>query len=121
MTVFYQKNKTWLDEVLKPMVVSVSGKNPTVDEYKPGQYGLPIYSKRFYHLLKDVYGFPVNGRGQTHWEITPTLRATEPETLIPFIRGFFDAEGDVTVNRRSPYIGFSQKNACVLTCERNIC
>ncbi|GBC70351.1 hypothetical protein HRbin02_00117 [Candidatus Calditenuaceae archaeon HR02] len=112
--VYYQKSYRWLEEVLKPMITKIFCKTPIIDEYKPGHYRLRIYSKRVYHLIKDHYEFPNDHRGQEFWRVPHRLRGLKPKALIPFIQGFFDAEGDIRVNKRSPYLGFSQKNQDVL-------
>jgi len=111
---FYQKNREWLEETLRPMITIAFHKKPMIDEYKPGHYRLRIYSKNVYDLIKRVYGFPEDHCGQAFWGVPEKLRSLNPEDLIPFIRGFFDAEGDVGLSEKSPYIGFSQKNREVL-------
>nr|BAJ48960.1 homing endonuclease I-ApeI [Candidatus Caldarchaeum subterraneum] len=111
---YYQKNQEWLVDVLIPLIRNVLGKKPIVDEYKRGQYRLRIYSKEIYGLLKNLYGFPADHLGQASWGTPDKLRELQPSELIPFIRGFFDAEGDIKLDKDSPYIGFSQKNKEIL-------
>ena len=110
--VWYSKYPDYLQRYIEPRVMAVFGKKPYFDEYKSGHYRLRMTGKSFYDFLKLTFGFPPQGVGQEKWGVSQVLNDATPEQKHSYIRGMFDAEGDVSkVNR---YIEVSQKNTAIL-------
>ena len=114
-TIFYQKDKTWLENSIGNRIKSLFNVNYTIDEYKKEHYRLRISNKSIYELWQNEYKFPKEGKGQDDWLIPEKIMNGTLDEKIMFIRGFFDTEGDCSPkSSKSPYIGISQKNKEVL-------
>ena len=71
--------------------------------------------------MREVFEFPPEGMGQEVWGVPRIIKKLPARYLIPFIRGVFDAEGDVSPeSSTSPYVGFSQKNRDLLEFVRSV-
>ena len=62
---------------------------------------LTIYSREFFLFLKDNFGFPVGKKGDN---LTIPLKFKKEDKLIrPFIRGLFDTDGCLFLDKRKAY------------------
>jgi len=115
-TIFYQKNIQWLKNSIGERIKKLFGINFRIDEYKTGQYRLRISNKHLYELWKTVFLFPKETTTQVNWNIPEKIIKSKKKEKTAYIRGFFDAEGDVSpTNSTTKYIGLSQKNIVALT------
>jgi intein-encoded DNA endonuclease-like protein len=115
VTVFYQKHKTWLEQSIATRLIRLFGVNCKVDEYKPGHWRARVYSKKLYTIWQTRFGYPIEGLTQLNWNTPKQIMNADLIVKSAYIRGFFDAEGDVSpTTSSSPYIGISQKNRQVL-------
>ncbi len=110
--VWYSKYLEYLRECIEPRVITVFGKKPYFDEYKSGHFRLRMTGKLFYEFLKVTFEFPPQGIGQEEWGVPRVLKEATSEQKYSYIKGMFDAEGDVSkINR---YVEVSQKNTVIL-------
>ena len=110
--VWYSKDKSYLAKSIAKKVARSFGKKADVYEYKRGQYRVKIGSMEIYDTIKQTFDFPDEGIGQVAWGASNKLRTTRRELKYAYIRGMFDAEGDVSVRNR--YLEVSQKNTEIL-------
>ncbi len=115
--VWYSKDKNYLEKSIAKKVARSFGKVANVYEYKRGQYRVKIGSQELYNTMKEVFDFPDEGIGQVKWGAPKRLRNTRKELKYAYIRGMFDAEGDVSVRNR--YAEVSQKNTEILRWIKN--
>jgi len=114
-TLFYQKNKSWLIHSIGLRLQSLFGVRYRIDEYKSGHYRLRVSSKRLYLLWRDIFSFPSEGLGQFYWFVPSIIFHSDLSVKSSYLRGFFDAEGDVSpLSSSTFYLGISQKNKFVL-------
>ena len=110
--VWYSKYPEYLQQEIGPRVVSIFGKEPVFYEYKTGHFRMRLAGKKYYEFLKMKFEFPEQGIGQIEWGVPEVLRNAAAEQKHSYIKGMFDAEGDVSrVNR---YVEVSQKNIAIL-------
>ena len=110
--VWYSKDAQYLASSIARKLVRSFGKSANVYEYKRGQYRVKIGSKEMYDAVRQTFGFPEEGIGQSVWGASDRLRNSRRWLKYAYIRGMFDAEGDVSVRNR--YLEVSQKNREVL-------
>ena len=109
--VWYSKDQNYLTKRIVKKLARL-GKVATVYEYKKGQYRVKIGSRELYDAIKTTFQFPDEGIGQVEWGASQKLRNTRKELKYAYMRGMFDAEGDVSVRNR--YLEVSQKNTEIL-------
>lgn len=115
VTAFYQQSREWLEEAIAQRLIRLFGVHCRVEEYAPNRWRIRAYSKQLYRMWREDFGFPEEGIGQAHWTTPNGIMTANRDAKCAYIRGFFDAEGDVSPRTStSPYIGFSQKNRQVL-------
>ena len=88
-----QKNKDWLEKIIRPIMVETLGIKEAkirlkIDKNTPR---LVVYSKDVFGRLARVLTHPT---GSSCWK-TPPICRSHPELQKWYLRGFFDAEGEV--------------------------
>ncbi len=109
--VWYSKDREYMAKIAAK-VANVFKKNTSIYEYKEGQYRVRIGSREIYNYIKSVFDFPDEGIGQVEWGTPKILREATLPLKNAYIRGIFDAEGDVSLRNR--YLEVSQKNTEIL-------
>ena len=104
-SVWYQKDPLWLLHSIQTRVHKTFGKKIQPKEYKKGQYQALLCSKKAFLLFKNEYDFV---SPQINWNTPTVIRQAQDKTIAAYIAGFFDAEGDISVENY--VVGFSQKN-----------
>jgi intein-encoded DNA endonuclease-like protein len=118
---FYQKHQVWLEESIGTRISKLFDKKYRIEEYKEGHFRLKISSMELYKLWKNDYGFPKDGVGQGSWLVPSQIRNANSQAQICYIRGVFDADGDVSpTSSKTCYVGISQKNVAFLEDIRSI-
>ena len=117
---YYQKNREWLENSVGKRIKRLGFKY-RIDEPRSGQFRLRVYSKKLYNAIRELFEFPPEGKGQEDWGVPEMLKKLPPFLLTSFIKGLFDAEGDISPkSSKSLYIGISQKNKELLEFVKNI-
>lgn len=110
--VWYSNNGNYMKNSITDRVLKVFNKDARIYEYKTNQFRVRITSKAGYLLIKDVFEFPKDGIGQMSWGTSEALSNADIKLKCAYIRGMFDAEGDVSLRNR--YVEVSQKNTEIL-------
>ena len=111
-TVWYSSNEEYLRLSIIPRVLKVFNKNADVYEYKKGHFRVRIAGKAIHDFIKEHFEFPMDGIGQIAWGVSDALEKTAVNFKCAYIRGMFDAEGDVSLTNR--YAEVSQQNTEIL-------
>ncbi len=102
----YENNKNTLNKLIKPLTIEIFNSNPSLMKHKTKNcYILSIRSKPIFKFLKDVLKIKVG-------EIPEVIKNADIVNKKFFIRGLFDAEGDVSkIYSRSRWsVRISQNN-----------
>jgi intein-encoded DNA endonuclease-like protein len=111
-TVWYSSNIRYLKVSILPRVLKVFNKNVDIYEYKKGHFRVRVAGKAIHDFIKEYFEFPKDGVGQINWGVPDALQNTNLNSKCAYIRGMFDAEGDVSPSNR--YIEVSQQNTEIL-------
>ena len=111
-TVWYSNDMEYLRAAILPRVLKVFNKNAKVYEYKKGHFRVRIAGKTIHNFIKECFEFPEDGVGQIVWGVPEMLENANSNYKRAYIRGMFDAEGDVSPNNR--YVEVSQQNTEIL-------
>ena len=92
-----QDNIIWLEKVKEIMQKLFPEKELKIIKYGKQTPRIKIYSKEIYYKLTKLFEYPGM---QSKWEIPSVIRTGSKEIKKSFIRGFFDAEGEVPLSKQ---------------------
>ena len=95
---FSQKNKEWLEKTIVPLIEKAFKIKAKVESYGNQTRRVKIYSKPIYFFIKKFFEYPE--RLQVTWEVPFLIRTSPLEIKRWFVRGFFDAEGEINVKQK---------------------
>lgn len=95
---FSQKNTEWLEHVIIPIIEDAFKIKTGTKSYGEQTPRVRIYSKPIYIFIKRFFEHPK--RLQVMWEVPTLIRNSPAEIKKWFIRGFFDAEGEINIKQK---------------------
>lgn len=104
----YQKNKKWLETVIKPLIKKLFNLNVKVSFQMHGKYKtyrVRIYSKIVYTFIKKLFEHPDTNGQKTCWKTPSLILKAGKRIQRHYIQGFFDAEGYIGNGRNLIIIG----------------
>lgn len=93
-----QDNIPWLEKVKGMLSELFPEKEIKIVKYGRQTPRIKIYSKEIYEKLVDIFDYPGT---QMKWEVPLFIRNGPINRKKWFIRGFFDAEGEVPLSRQN--------------------
>ncbi len=111
----WQKDRTWLSDVIKPIIKNNFGINANIHKNL-----LRLTNKNAVHEIQRISGIKTHG-----WDTPKAVKSLSLEKLVPYIRGFWDAEGGMPkkpencTKSEQMYISFHQKQKEPLVFLRN--
>lgn len=93
-----QDDMEWLENVKKKLQILFPEKEIKIVKYGKQTPRIKIYSKEIYQRLVKLFEYPGM---QSKWQIPSIVRNGSKETKKWFIKGFFDAEGEVPLSKQN--------------------
>jgi len=93
-----QDDMVWLKNVKKRLQLLFPEKEIKIVKYGKQTPRIKIYSKEIYQKIIHLFEYPGT---QSKWEIPSIIRNGSKETKKWFIKGFFDAEGEVPLSKQN--------------------
>ena len=93
-----QDNMEWLEKAKEILQKLFPKKKIKISKYGKQTPRIKIYSKEIYQNLVELFEYPGT---QNKWEIPSFIRNGSKEIKKWFIKGFFDAEGEVPLSRQN--------------------
>ena len=110
--IWYSKFKEYLESSIKPRAERSFDKTGRLEMYKPGHWRYKLSGLSTYNYIRSTFEFPSSPLGQVVWNTPSAIKDAGQEAKIYFLKGVFDAEGDVSLPNK--YVEVSQKNTDLL-------